>query len=94
MTPLTECEICNKKVSKINVCNICGRQVCNIHYDTIRGICEVCKLTLCEVCREYLAAGVCSICGRLVCEDCSVKEKAALICLECFKSKKSSIRIR
>lgn len=93
MKPSTECEICNKKIDEVNICNICRRQVCNTHYDTVRGICEVCKLTLCEVCQEYLAAGVCSICGRLVCEDCSIKEHAAFICLECFKSRKSTIKI-
>jgi len=78
------CEICGKEYNKLNVCKICKRDVCDNEFDINKGICEVCKMTLCELCHKYLAVGICFKCGRLVCELCSKKINVAFICNKCI----------
>ncbi|MDE1861052.1 MAG: hypothetical protein KGH72_05060 [Candidatus Micrarchaeota archaeon] len=38
----TLCYVCGN-ISK-RTCHFCGRSVCNEHYDTVLGICTICRL--------------------------------------------------
>ena len=83
-----KCEICGEETEKLMSCALCGRKVCSKDFDKAKGICEVCRETLCEICALRLAIGICNECGRLVCEDCSVKVGAGYLCRECLKGVK------
>lgn len=77
------CEICGREA--IATCRICGRRVCELHYDKETGLCSICRESLCSLCKERLAITTCSICGRLICRECSVEvEPGIRVCRECL----------
>ncbi|NPB00840.1 MAG: hypothetical protein GXO10_05645 [Crenarchaeota archaeon] len=80
------CEICiiDEKEAKYR-CRICGRSVCEDHYLKNMGICKICDMTLCYICRNRFAVAVCAICGRPVCEKDSVRRGLARICNQCLQ---------
>ncbi|MGC9210194.1 MAG: hypothetical protein ACP5FT_02885 [Acidilobus sp.] len=78
------CEVCNLRPA-LHVCRICGRRVCEEHYDESRGICVICASSLCEICKERLAITFCPVCGRLICYEDSVQvDNVRRVCRECF----------
>ncbi len=78
------CEICGEKEAT-HTCRLCGRRVCDEHYDPATGLCTICSQSLCEICGERLASAYCEICGRYVCYDCSIQVTPAVrVCKECF----------
>ncbi len=82
MSQPRKCEICLEKPA-VHRCPLCGRYVCEDHFDHEKGVCIACSEALCSICGKRLSIGYCKYCGRLVCEECSVKEGAALVCKEC-----------
>jgi hypothetical protein len=83
MTLKGYCEICGRRA--VARCKICGRLVCEEHYDKKRGICVICAQSLCEICGKRLAVGRCVFCKRLVCDKCSVQlDNVRRICVECL----------
>ncbi|OYT63055.1 MAG: hypothetical protein B6U69_00085 [Thermofilum sp. ex4484_15] len=80
-----KCEICGKEVTETYTCKLCGRRVCKEDFDKGSGICEICKETLCALCKVRLAIAICNECGRLVCEDCSIKVGVGYLCKDCAK---------
>uniref|UniRef100_A0A7C1T5K9 B box-type domain-containing protein n=1 Tax=Thermofilum pendens TaxID=2269 RepID=A0A7C1T5K9_THEPE len=78
------CEIC-LQAAATKKCRLCGRSVCEKHFDERRGVCIACVETLCEVCGTRLSVGYCAVCGRLVCDSCSVEEGLALVCVDCAR---------
>jgi len=79
------CEICGKPA--VARCRLCGREVCEEHYDRSTGLCTICLNTRCEICKERLAVGRCIICGRLVCDKCSVQlDNVRRICVHCLNN--------
>ncbi|MDK2384666.1 MAG: B-box zinc finger protein [Candidatus Korarchaeota archaeon] len=81
---MDRCEICGAPHAG-NRCRICGRRVCDRHYDASRGICLICSSALCEICGSRLATSYCQVCGRYVCPGCSVQLTPVMrVCVECF----------
>ncbi len=77
------CEICRKPA--IATCRLCGRRVCEDHYDKATGLCTICLNARCEICRERLALGRCVVCGRFICDRCSVQlDNVRRICIKCL----------
>ena len=64
---------------------MCGRLVCDDHYDVRTGLCAACSSALCELCGERLAVTFCPSCGRLVCYEDSVQiDNVRRVCRECY----------
>ena len=78
------CEICRAKEAR-HRCRLCGRLVCEDHYDARTGLCAACGSALCELCGERLAVTFCPSCGRLVCYEDSVQvDNVRRVCRECY----------
>ncbi len=77
------CEICGEKA--VARCKLCGRYVCERHYDRSTGLCSICLRSRCEICNQRLALSRCIICGRLICDKCSIQlDSVRRICLDCL----------
>ncbi len=78
------CEICRSKSAVVR-CGVCGRWVCDEHYEDRYGCCKLCLAALCNICMKNLAIGRCYICGRLVCHRCSIDiDGVRRICFVCI----------
>jgi hypothetical protein len=81
---VTSCEICGAPATRR--CPLCGRMVCDEHFNEELGVCAVCAQSLCMICGRRLAITTCPLCGRMVCVECSVQvDSAVRICKECYK---------
>ena len=81
---MTLCELCHHKEAR-HRCRLCGRLVCEDHYDAKTGLCAACGAALCELCGERLAVTFCPSCGRLVCYEDSVQvDNVRRVCRECY----------
>lgn len=89
---MVRCEICEAKEAT-HKCEICGREVCDRHFDPKKGICEICSEALCEICGERLSVGYCEVCGRIGCEDCLIQINVTkYVCKECYYSSRYRLR--
>ncbi len=80
------CEICIiDSREAIHRCPLCGRYVCDVHFVREHGICKICDMTLCYICRERFAVAVCAVCGRPICERDSVRRGLSRICTLCLQ---------
>jgi hypothetical protein len=78
------CEVCGE-AEATHTCRLCGRKVCDKHFDSKTGLCAICSGALCEICHEKLAVTFCPSCGRLVCYDDSVQiDEVRRVCKECY----------
>jgi len=78
------CEICEVKPAKYR-CSLCGRLVCDTHFNLERSICKICEMSLCDLCGKTLAISCCPICGRLGCSDCLTQLTPVIrVCKECL----------
>lgn len=79
-----KCEICEEEPAEFK-CRLCGRNVCQLHFNRLTGICSVCELALCEICGKALSVSYCPICGRLGCSDCLVQLTPVVrVCKDCI----------
>ncbi len=80
------CEVCGKRLA-IHKCGICGRNVCEKHFDKRKGICSVCSDLMCQVCGKRLSVDACIVCGRLICRSCSVELQPGIrVCTPCYEN--------
>lgn len=78
------CEVCGKRPAT-RKCRICGRNVCEKHFDKCKGVCSVCSDLMCQVCGERLSVDACIVCGRLICRSCSVELQPGIrVCVRCY----------
>ncbi len=78
------CEVCGAARASVR-CPLCGRLVCEKHFDREAGVCVVCRDLMCRVCGRRLSVDVCPLCGRLICRECSVELQPGIrVCRECF----------
>jgi len=78
------CELCGEKPSKF-VCFVCGRYVCEKHYNERLERCLACAETQCDICRTALATSRCIECNRKICHGCAIElDEVRRICYSCF----------
>lgn len=78
------CEICEASEA-VYKCRLCGREVCERHFNKEKGICTICEGSLCELCHQRPSITFCPICGRLVCYEDSVQlDEVRRVCKECY----------
>ena len=78
------CEICHIREARY-VCRLCGRRVCEEHFDKEKDLCVICSSSLCELCGVRLAVTYCPVCGRLICYEDSVQvDNVRRVCRECY----------
>lgn len=79
-----KCEICEVEFTK-HRCPLCGRLVCDVHFNPKKRMCRICEMALCELCSKALAVSYCPICGRLGCSDCLVQLTPVVrVCKDCI----------
>jgi hypothetical protein len=77
------CSFCG--VNAIFECPLCGRIVCERHYNATRGLCTGCIEALCDFCNKSLSIARCIYCGRLGCDVCLVQvDNVRRACRECL----------
>lgn len=80
------CEVCGKRLAT-RKCRVCGRYVCEKHFDEHKGVCRVCSDLMCQVCGERLSIDACIICGKLICRSCSVELQPGIrVCMYCYNN--------
>lgn len=79
-----KCELCERLYAKYK-CQSCGRNVCEKHFNKVRGICLACVESSCNICFKYLAIGSCIICKRMICAGCSIDiDGVRRVCVYCL----------
>ncbi|ADM28013.1 hypothetical protein Igag_1207 [Ignisphaera aggregans DSM 17230] len=85
------CEICFEKPAYYR-CPLCGRYVCEEHFNRRLNRCYICIESGCNVCYRNLAIAECQLCGRRICHKCSIElDEVRRICYLCIIG---SIKIR
>ncbi len=80
---LVRCSFCGDVV--VSKCPLCGRFVCSLHYDVVRGLCVGCVEALCEFCGGSLSIARCVYCSRLGCDRCLTQlDNVRRACRECM----------
>lgn len=81
---MIKCELCDELPAMYR-CKMCGRYVCEKHFDRIREMCIACTESLCNICFKNLSIGICSICKRIVCAGCSIDiDGVRRVCVYCL----------